>query len=88
MTETRRTHLTARTFRDLNAMCGVHSMICQGSPYGIGGTSNSVPAATLTLAGIPFRMPSCAFGAYPFNLSALGNKAPVPIGSVPKPNFP
>jgi RHS repeat-associated protein len=50
-------------------------------------TSNYVPAATLTLAGIPFRMPSCAFGAFPFNLGALGSKAPVPIGSVPKVNF-
>jgi RHS repeat-associated protein len=57
-------------------------------PYGLGGTSNSIPAATLTLAGIPFRMPSCAFGAFPFNLGALGNKAPVPIDSVPKPTFP
>ncbi len=57
-------------------------------PYGLGGTSNSIPAAVLTLAGVPFRMPSCAFGAFPFNLGALGSKAPVPIGSVPKPNFP
>jgi hypothetical protein len=57
-------------------------------PYRLGGTSNSIPAATLTLAGIPFRMPSCAVGAFPFNLGALGNKAPVPIDSVPKPNFP
>ncbi|PYU67814.1 MAG: hypothetical protein DMG52_33145 [Acidobacteria bacterium] len=57
-------------------------------PYGLGGTSNSTPVAALTLAGISFRMPSCAFGALPFNLGALGNKAPVPIGSVPKVNFP
>ena len=56
-------------------------------PYGVGGTSNSIPAAALTLAGIPFRMPNCAFGAFPFNLGALGNKAPVPINSVPKVNF-
>lgn len=57
-------------------------------PYGPGGTSNAIPAAILTLSGVPFRMPSCALGAFPYNLGALGNKAPVPIGSVPKPNFP
>ena len=88
-TEIQKIRPTAKTFQDLTAMRGVHSAnLPRFQPYGLGGTSNSIPAAVLTLAGVPFRMPSCAFGAFPFNLGALGSKAPVPIGSVPKPNFP
>jgi RHS repeat-associated protein len=56
-------------------------------PYGLGGTSNSIPEYTLIMAGIPFRMPRCAFGADPFDLAGLANKAPVPLSSVPKVNF-
>jgi RHS repeat-associated protein len=56
-------------------------------PYGLGGTSNSIPAAVLTLSGSQFAMPSCAFGAFPFNLRELGNPGPVPIGSVPNVSF-
>jgi RHS repeat-associated protein len=38
--------------------------------YGFQGTSNAIPYRTLTAAGVPFTMPSCAWGAsirpYPF----------------------
>src|SRR5215472_18367538 len=56
--------------------------------YGLPGTSNSIPTRTLEAAGIPFRMPSCAWGAYPFNVGSFGNDGGLaPIGSVPVVKF-
>lgn len=69
------------------AMRRVFNQLPRFQPYGLGGTSNSIPAAILTLIGSPFAMPSCAFGAFPFNLRELGNPAPVPINSVPTVKF-
>jgi RHS repeat-associated protein len=55
-------------------------------PYGLGGTSNSIPALTLLIAGVPFALPDCAWGANPFNTQPW-NHAPVPISSIPNVRF-
>jgi len=55
-------------------------------PYGLAGTSNSIPAMTLLIAGVPHTFPDCAWGANPLNLQPW-NRAPVPISSIPKVKF-